>query len=121
MQLIVALIKVHAQHIIVIQYQYARFSLLLGFIIFMLDFHFNCYWEYSFFLSMFFLPLQRWLQYKHCTYMYMYIHGLIAALYRYNTVYSGLFSRGVYFVNFEIAAIFGINFREINRKPHPRT
>ena len=34
--------------------------------------------------------------------------------------YSGLFLRGVYFANFEIAAICGINFREINRKPHPR-
>ena len=35
--------------------------------------------------------------------------------------YSGLFSRGVYFANFEIAVIRGINFREINRKPHPHT
>ena len=32
--------------------------------------------------------------------------------------YSGLFSRGVYFSNFEIAAIHGINFREIK---HPHT
>ena len=34
--------------------------------------------------------------------------------------YSGLFSRGVYFINFEIAAIH-INFRGINRKPHLHT
>ena len=33
--------------------------------------------------------------------------------------YSGLFLRGVYFANFEIAVIH--NFCEINRKPHPRT
>ena len=35
--------------------------------------------------------------------------------------YSGLFSRGVYLANFEIAVICRINFLEINRKPHPRT
>ena len=35
--------------------------------------------------------------------------------------YGGLFLRGVYFANFEIDAICGINFREVNRKPHPRT
>ena len=32
--------------------------------------------------------------------------------------YNGLFLRGVYFANFEIAAIRGINFCG---KPHPRT
>ena len=36
-------------------------------------------------------------------------------------LYSRLFSRGVYFTNFEIAAIHGINFCKINRKPHPHT
>ena len=36
-------------------------------------------------------------------------------------MYSELFSRGVYFTNFEIAAIHGINFRKINWKPHPCT
>ena len=34
--------------------------------------------------------------------------------------WSTLFSRGVYFTNFKIAAIRGINFRENHRKSHPR-
>ena len=35
--------------------------------------------------------------------------------------YSALFSRGIYFTNFEIAAIHGIIFRENNGKTHPRS
>ena len=35
--------------------------------------------------------------------------------------YIRLFLRGAYFANFEIAAIHGINFRKINRKPHSCT
>ena len=39
----------------------------------------------------------------------------------YRNAYSGLFLRGVYFTNVEIAAICGIDFSEINREPHPCT
>ena len=40
-------------------------------------------------------------------------------MHAYNYVYRlvGYF-RGVYFTNFKIAAIRGINFRKIDRKPH---
>ena len=56
------------------------------------------------------------------TCMYMYVQSVdtctCTCIYMY---VIRLFSRDAYFANFEIAAIRGINFHEINIKPHPRT
>ena len=69
--------------------------------------------QYSMFEALFGSEMMIKVHVYTCTCMYHAIFLYIP--------YSGLFSRDGFFANFEIATICGINFREINWKPHPRT